>query len=176
MSFETRRWNARQPTARHRGGGRPVAAEATIPPMSLADYPAAIQLRGMPPRADPQLVLSDPVDPNQDGYILSFRAELTAAGLTATTGVVVAEGHDLDAFFDRLVASWRGWQGEQVWEALEHQMSIAASHDGTGHIRLRVTLRQDYLPDAWEASATFVVEAGEELRGLASRIARFQAS
>jgi hypothetical protein len=66
--------------------------------MSLADYPAAIQLRGMPPRTDPQLTLSNPIDPNQDGYILSFRAELTAAGLTATTAVVVAQGHDdLDA-------------------------------------------------------------------------------
>ena len=144
--------------------------------MTLADYPAAVQLRGMPPRADPQLVLSDPVDPDQDGYILSFRAELTAAGLTAATGAVVTQGQDLDAFFDRLVASWRGWQGEQVWEALEHQMSIAASHDGLGHVRLRVTLRQDHLPDAWEASATFVVDAGEELRGLASRIAHFLGS
>ena len=86
------------------------------------------------------MTLSDPIDPNQDGYILSFRAELTAAGLTATTDVVVAQGHDgLDAFFDRLVASWRGWQGEQVWEALEHQLSIAASHDAIGHVRLRVT-------------------------------------
>ena len=141
--------------------------------MTLANHPAAIQLRGMPPRADPQLVLSDPVDPGQDGYIRSFRAELTAAGLTAATGVVVAQGQDLDAFFDRLVASWRGWQGEQVWEALEHQMSIAASHDGLGHVRLRVTLRQDHLPDSWEASATFVVDAGEDLRGLAGRIARF---
>jgi Family of unknown function (DUF6228) len=129
------------------------------------------------PRPDPQLTLSDPVDPNQDGYILSFRAELTAAGLIATTDVVVAQGHDdLDAFFDRLVASWRGWQGEQVWEALEHQLSIAASHDGIGHVRLRVTLRQDHLVDAWQASATFVVDAGEDLRGLASRIARFLAS
>jgi Family of unknown function (DUF6228) len=116
--------------------------------MTLADYPAAIQLRGMPPRTDPQLVLSDPVDPDQGGYVLSFRAELTAAGLTATADVVVAQDHDdLDAFFDRLVARWRGWQGEQVWEALEHQMSIAASHDGLGHVRLRVTLRQDHLPD-----------------------------
>jgi hypothetical protein len=130
----------------------------------------------MPPGADPQLVLSDPCDPYQDGYVLSFRAELTAAGLTAASGVVVSQGHDLDAFFDRLAASWRGWQGEQVWEALEHQMSIAATHDGTGHVRLRVTLRQGWLPDAWEASATFIVDAGEELRGLASKIARFLAS
>ena len=29
-----------------------------------------------------------------------------------------AGSDDLDAFFDRLVASWQGWQGEQVWEAL----------------------------------------------------------
>ena len=144
--------------------------------MSLADYPPVIQLRGMPPNrpiADPLR----PIDLNQDGYILSFRAELTAAGLTATTDVVVAQGYDdLDAFFDRLVASWRGWQGEQVWEALEHQVSIAASHDGIGHVRLRVTLRQDHLADAWQASATFVVDASEDLRGLASRIARFLAS
>jgi hypothetical protein len=53
--------------------------------MSLADDPAAIQLRGMPPRTDPQLTLSDAIDPNQDGYILSF-------GMTV---VRTAGGHQL---------------------------------------------------------------------------------
>jgi hypothetical protein len=58
---------------------------------------------------------------------------------------------------------------------LEHQLSIAATHDGTGHVHLRVTLRESYRPDSWAASATFIVQAGEELRALASRIAWFLA-
>jgi hypothetical protein len=131
------------------------------------------RLHLMPPGAHPQLVLADPSDPYQDGYALSFRAELTAKGLSATSLVVVPQGRDLDAFFDRLAANWRGWQGEQRWDSLEHDMSIAAAHDGIGHVRLRVTLRESYRPDSWAASATFTVAAGEELRALASKIARF---
>jgi hypothetical protein len=126
--------------------------------------------------AHPQLVLADRSDPSQDGYVLSFRAEMTAEGLSATSHVTVSQGRDLDAFFDRLVGNWRGWQGEQRWESLEHQLSIAAAHDGIGHVRLRVTLRESYHPDSWAASVTFIVQAGEELRALASKIARFLAT
>ncbi len=134
------------------------------------------RLHFMPPGAHPQLVLADPSDPNQDGYVLSFRAELTAQGLSATTYVVVSQGRDLDAFFDHLVSNWRGWQGEQRWESLEHDLSIAATHDGAGHVHLCATLREGHRPDSWAASATFIVQAGEELRALASKIARFLAA
>jgi Family of unknown function (DUF6228) len=74
------------------------------------------------------------------------------------------------------VASWQGWQDEQVWEALVTGCRLPPPTTGSAHARLCVTLRQDHLPDAWQASATFVVDAGEDLRGLASRIARFLAS
>jgi hypothetical protein len=134
------------------------------------------RLHLMPPGAHPQLVLADPSDPYQDGYVLSFRAELTGEGLNATSHVVVSQGRDLDAFFDRLAVNWQGWQGEQLWDSLEHDLSIAAAHDGIGQVRLRVTLRESYRPDPWAASATFIVQAGEELPALASKIARFLAT
>ena len=63
------------------------------------------RLHLMPPGAHPQLVLADPSDPYQDGYVLSFRAELTAQELSASSHVEVSQGRDLDAFFDRLVSN-----------------------------------------------------------------------
>jgi hypothetical protein len=48
-------------------------------------------------------------------------------------------------------------------------MSIAATHDGTNHVRLRVTPRQGWGSDAWQASATVIVDAGEELRDRPNR-------
>lgn len=132
------------------------------------------RLHFMSPGAHPQLVLADPSDPYQDGYTLSFRAELTAQGLSSH--VVVSQGGDLDAFFDHLVGNWQGWQGEQTWESLEQDLAIAAAHNGRGQVRLRVTLRESYRPDSWAASATLIVQAGEELRALASKIAWFLAT
>lgn len=125
--------------------------------------------------AGTQLVLHPPIDPYGDGYILRFRAELLAPGLAADRWVTVANDHSLAAFFDHLVAGWHGWEGELVREALEHDMAIAATHDGIGHVRLRVTLRQGYRSDCWMASATFSLDAGEELQTLATRATEFLA-
>lgn len=60
-----------------------------------------------------------------------------------------------------------------MWDALEHDMSIAAVHDGRGYVSLAVTLRRHRRPhadDAWMATSVFTFEAGEEMRALASDI------
>jgi hypothetical protein len=132
-------------------------------------------LRFMPQHSRPQLELRWPGDARGDGYTRLFEAELTGEGLAASTGVLVLDGPDLDAFLDRLSAAWRGWQGELVWEALERGMTIAAVHDRIGHVRLRITLRESYRRESWEATATLVVDAGEELCRLARLVAAFMA-
>jgi hypothetical protein len=61
----------------------------------------------------------------------------------------------------------------ETWRALENEMSITAMHDGRGYVSLAVTLRrhrQPYAPDAWSAQSMFTLEAGEEMRALASDI------
>jgi hypothetical protein len=107
-----------------------------------------------------------------------MRAEVHDEGLYAHTTVTIdgypmgGEG-DLVAFIVGLAEDWQGWPGSRVWHALEREMSIAAVHDGRGYVSLAVTLRrhrQPYAADAWSAKSVFTLEAGEEMRALASDI------
>lgn len=66
---------------------------------------------------------------------------------------------------------WRGWHGTRTWKAMENEMTLEAAHDRTGHVRIAVTLRQaqrTHDPDAWSAWIVLTLEAGEQLRELAS--------
>jgi hypothetical protein len=105
---------------------------------------------------------------------LSARLEVGAA-LVASTGVETLEGDGLPEWARGLAEDWRGWCGERIWRSLEDDMIIKASHDGRGHVALRVTLRgpKGYLPDAWHASATVRLDAGEEMTGLAAAVRAF---
>jgi uncharacterized protein DUF6228 len=55
------------------------------------------------------------------------------------------------------------------------QLTVQADHDPLGHVTLRLTLRQSWKPDAWEATVEVTVEAGEELGRLADDMAAFLA-
>lgn len=47
-----------------------------------------------------------------------------------------SDGFDsLAAFFAGLAHDWRGWEGERVYESLEHDLRFVAEHDG--HVRLK---------------------------------------
>jgi hypothetical protein len=66
---------------------------------------------------------------------------------------------------------WRGWPGTRTWTAMENEMRLEAVHDGTGHVRIAVTLRRaerSHDTDAWSARIVLTLEAGEQLRELAS--------
>ena len=81
-------------------------------------------------------------------------------------GKSVYEGYSdgfegLARFFDDLAASWRGWTGERVYESIEHDLRIVATHDG--HVRLRVRLWQSADPDGWVVETVVVLDAGEQL-------------
>jgi hypothetical protein len=119
-----------------------------------------------------------PVDPYGDGYVAHLRVGVVDDGLHAATTATIdgdrTDGPgDLAGFLLRLADDWRGWSGTRVWNALEHEMTVDARHDGRGYVSLGVTLRRPeraYADDAWSARVVFVLEAGEELTALARSI------
>ncbi len=59
---------------------------------------------------------------------------------------------------------------------MEHEMTLDATHDGTGHVQIAATLRRarrSHDPDAWLARIVLTLEAGEQLRELASEADHF---
>jgi hypothetical protein len=106
------------------------------------------------------------------GEIWYVRARLKTAGLDASLRVWRHYATDFDElveFFGRLAADWRGWQGERVYESLEHELRLAAIHDG--HVRLAVQLRQTNLPHGWSAAAVIQLDPGEEMTRVADDVA-----
>lgn len=77
------------------------------------------------------------------GKIWGCSARLAVPGLTAEKGRV--SGHyalsfnDPIAYFDALAADWRGWQGTRVYESLERDLRLEATHEGST-VNLGVTL------------------------------------
>lgn len=111
------------------------------------------------------------VDPYGDGWFVDYQVELTGHGLRARSSVRDEQGaNNLPAFFDKLAASWRGWDGEMVWESIEHDLRITARHDGAGHVTLCFCLRENYSERAWGATVYVTVDAGEDMKGLAQRV------
>jgi hypothetical protein len=79
-------------------------------------------------------------------------------------------------FLTWLAQDWRGQPGIRAWTAMENEMTLEAAHDGTGHVRITVTLRRAWRthdPDAWPARIALTLEAGEQLRELASAADHF---
>jgi hypothetical protein len=78
---------------------------------------------------------------------------------------------NLAAFFAGLADDWRGWEGERIYESLEHDLRFVAVHDG--HIRLKVPLWQSSDPNGWSVETRLILEPGEELARVAEDLARF---
>jgi hypothetical protein len=84
---------------------------------------------------------------------IGLRAELDiSAGYTSFAG--------LGGFFSKLADDWQGWDGERTYETLEHDLVLRATH--RGHVRIDVSLNETKV-DGWSASASILIEAGEEL-------------
>ena len=114
---------------------------------------------------------------NAAGAVWSVAASLRRPGLDASLQVVshYASGFDdLVAFFQGLAAGWRGWRGERTYESLEHDLRLAATHDG--HIRLAVRMSRTSEPDGWTAGAVLRLDPGEEMTQAASDVAALLAS
>jgi uncharacterized protein DUF6228 len=116
--------------------------------------------------------LGRPVDLYDGGYVHRVFVEISDDGIAAS-GWVTFEGQasrTLRDFLMWLDQDWRGWPGTRTWAALGTEMTLEAAHDGTGHVRIAVTLRQAERSDdhAWSARIVLTLEAGEQLRELAS--------
>jgi hypothetical protein len=99
---------------------------------------------------------------------------LVGPGLRARRRVYAYCPHgDFRHVFDEMASQWRGWPGEKRWSSLEGEIRLACTHDGLGHIEIRIDLETEpRAPSNWRAMGTILVEAGQ-LDRLARMAARF---
>jgi hypothetical protein len=97
-----------------------------------------------------------------------FDDELSAVARVYTDSATT----HLAALFAQMAASWKGWQGDFVWESPEGEMILRCSHDRAGHVALRVALLSGLTEGDWSIQATVMAEAGQ-LEDLASQAAAF---
>jgi hypothetical protein len=112
-----------------------------------------------------------PLDP--DLPIESFRVQVSDDHLSASGKVDAGyvPSHPAKLFAD-MAAKWSGWPGELVWESLEGEFQLRCTHDGLGHIAIRVELRSGPMHDDWQVMATVMTEAGQ-LETIAQQAAVF---
>jgi hypothetical protein len=111
-----------------------------------------------------------------DGYdFVDFLVTISGDELTATSLVRSVEGSSpqgLRTLFRELATDWKGTQGDRTWESIEHDLTIEASRDPLGHLRLAFTLRENVLPDAWQVRVVVRLEAGKEMSRAAVGVER----
>ncbi|WP_269855995.1 DUF6228 family protein [Streptomyces sp. RPT161] len=120
-----------------------------------------------------QVRLCDRYFPDEHG--IGFAVEIRADGLQARLDSIetwVWDHKPLTDFLDGLAADFRGWDGERTWST--NHLVLRAVFNSGGHVALTWTLipwttRQD----AWEASVTTWLEAGEEMSALAADLREF---
>jgi hypothetical protein len=99
------------------------------------------------------------------GYVdlldVTVRGPDLQAGVAAYASLESGFDH-LVRYFEELEHSFAGWEGERVFESIEQDLRLVATHDG--RIRLGVRLWQYVTRDSWTVETTVVVQAGEELR------------
>jgi Family of unknown function (DUF6228) len=107
-----------------------------------------------------------------------WRATLELPGLMATARVdsFAFDGERmLGLFFRRIADDWRGWDGERDWASIEGLFDLTATHDGRGHIALRVRLRSGLYDEDWNVGGVIWLDAGG-LSDLAREAAAFEVS
>src|SRR5262249_11621560 len=107
-----------------------------------------------------------------DDETLDLRCELADAGVSAATWVRTLNGDGIVAWAADLAESYRGWDGARIWESLEHDLRIDATHDGPGHVSLRFLIRGPRGHDrgAWEASIVVTLDAGQDMQRLVAEL------
>ena len=107
--------------------------------------------------------------------VWSLAATLEADGLTASTMFWLGpEGAEdgLDWFFGWLASDWRGWEGARVWDGMEGGLTLTCVH--SGRVEIGVVLRHLSGAD-WTATATLVVDPGEQMTTVARELQRLLA-
>ena len=117
-----------------------------------------------------RLSFSEPLGSGDAVDYLSVR--LDGPSLSASRQVYAGwhEGFEILArYFDDLAASWRGWEGERVFESIERDLRIAATHDG--HVQMGILLWECSQPGGWRVQAELRLDAGEQLASAARDVA-----
>ena len=115
------------------------------------------------------LTLSFEQDASGSGLDL-FVVKVRTTELTCDHGALTAGGDGLSDFFADLARNWRGWDGRVSWDALEHGMTVEATHQGR-LVELVFILRRDYKADAWQLRLPILIAPGEALSRVAGEVA-----
>ncbi len=116
-----------------------------------------------------RLTFSDPAGSGRVVDYLSVRIE--GPDLSASRQVYAGwdEGFaGLARYFDSLVESWRGWDGERVFESIEHDLRLSSIHDG--HVRIAMLLWEPTEPHGWRVEVALKIDADEQLSSAAREI------
>ena len=101
-----------------------------------------------------------PADPTR--RLEKFTVELTDCQLSATADVWAGYTHSAPVcLFEEMAERWTGWKDRLTWQSLEGELKLECSHDGLGHIQVRVTLWSGCMPFDWKAEVTVNTEAGQ---------------
>jgi len=96
---------------------------------------------------------------------------LRAEAHGVTLGVM--GGEDLSPFLAGLVENFQGWKGVQSWRSFNADFGIDAVHLGS-HVEMTWTVSTwRHVPSTWTASVTLPLQAGEELRAVATEVRWF---
>jgi hypothetical protein len=106
-----------------------------------------------------------------------WHAMLAGSGLNAIVVAPQAAWQpppSLTAFLTALDESWKGWDGERVWQSAEGEIRLTARHDKTNTVLLRVEM-EDGGPPRWSCTAELELDPGV-FRGLAADARRLGAT
>ncbi len=91
----------------------------------------------------------------------TFAVKLVGSEVAAAVDVYDIQPQRWSALFRSMAKDWRGWSGERAEESLEGHLRLACTADRTGHVTIRVRLRNMVPGDDWRVEANIHVEAGQ---------------
>ena len=118
---------------------------------------------------------SDPRRPYDDEYFVGLLAEVIDGGMRAKSRVLLARGLEqanLNEFLDEVAEGWKDGPKLSEFTSIEHDLAIRATRDAFGHVGLRFTLSDGYRENAWTASVTISVDAGNDMTTFAADMRR----
>jgi hypothetical protein len=92
-----------------------------------------------------------------------WRIDLRLPRLTATAKVdpLALDGErTLSTLFRRMADDWTGWDGARDWSSVEGTLELSATHDGLGHVSLRVRLGSGLYGEDWRVEGVIWLDAG----------------
>lgn len=109
-----------------------------------------------------RLTFFDPIGPGSAADYISVRVEGPDLSVCRQVYAGWDEGFlGLARYFEDLVESWRGWDGERVFESIERDLRLSAIHDG--HVYIAITLQESTEPRGWRVETSVKIDAGEQL-------------